>query len=70
MRNGQFRAAIFWLILFFLIVVSAAWAQSASLEAPVGIPRDLARLRAQQLKDVRYQLSLHHHTQSGFRQRA
>ena len=28
------------------------WGQS-----PAGIPRDLARLRAQQLKDVRYQLS-------------
>src|SRR5450432_2386932 len=26
-------------------------------QAPVGIPRDLARLRAQQLQDVRYQLS-------------
>ncbi len=26
-------------------------------QAPVGIPRDLARFRAQQLKDVRYQLS-------------
>jgi aminopeptidase N len=57
MRNGQFRATIFRLILFFLVVVSAAWAQSASPGAPVGIPRDLARLRAQQLKDVRYQLS-------------
>jgi aminopeptidase N len=30
---------------------------SAASTAPVGIPRDLARLRAQQLKDVRYQLS-------------
>ncbi len=26
-------------------------------QAPVGIPRDLARLRAQQLNDVRYQLA-------------
>jgi hypothetical protein len=44
-----------------------AWAQalppqqtnaaSAVSPAPVGIPRDLARLRTQQLKDVRYQLS-------------
>jgi aminopeptidase N len=57
MRNGQFRATIFRLILLFLVVVSAAWAQSASPGAPVGIPRDLARFRAQQLKDVRYQLS-------------
>jgi aminopeptidase N len=29
----------------------------AFTQAPVGIPRDLARLRAQELKDVRYQLS-------------
>src|SRR5579864_3710052 len=42
-----------------------AWAQasptqqttSAGSPAPVGIPRDLARQRVQQLKDVRYQLS-------------
>ena len=39
-------------------------------QAPVGIPRDLARFRAQQLKDVRYQLSYHDHSQSGFDQRA
>jgi aminopeptidase N len=30
---------------------------SAGISAPAGIPRDLARFRAQQLKDVRYQLS-------------
>src|SRR6476660_7513582 len=30
---------------------------SAGSPAPVGIPRDLARFRAQQLKDVRYELS-------------
>lgn len=30
---------------------------SAGSPVPVGIPRDLARLRAQQLKDIRYQLS-------------
>src|SRR5262249_3683243 len=30
---------------------------SAGISAPEGIPRELARLRAQQLKDVRYQLS-------------
>src|SRR6266853_61491 len=29
----------------------------AFAQAPVGIPRDLARLRVQQLKDVRYQLN-------------
>jgi aminopeptidase N len=32
-------------------------AASAGTTAPEGIPRDLARLRAQQLKDVRYRLS-------------
>jgi aminopeptidase N len=32
-------------------------AASAGSPAPEGIPRDLARLRAQQLKDVRYRLS-------------
>ncbi len=32
-------------------------AVSAGSSAPEGIPRDLARLRAQQIKDVRYQLS-------------
>jgi aminopeptidase N len=32
-------------------------AAMASAQAPDGIPRDLARLRAQQLKDVRYRLS-------------
>src|SRR5437660_4305273 len=37
----------------FLILLGAA----ALAQAPVGIPRDLARQRAQQLKDVRYQLS-------------
>ena len=30
---------------------------SAGNSAPAGIPRDLARFRAQQLKDIRYQLS-------------
>jgi aminopeptidase N len=40
------------LCLFGLLVVTSALSQ-----APAGIPRDLARFRAQQLKDVRYQLS-------------
>jgi aminopeptidase N len=62
MRNAQgFRILILRSIFFFLVFVSAACAQSpisAPLaQAPAGIPRDLARLRAQQLKDVRYQLS-------------
>ena len=38
--------------LFSLLFVTSAFAQ-----APAGIPRELARLRAQQLKDVRYQLT-------------
>jgi aminopeptidase N len=38
--------------LFSLLLATVAFAQ-----APEGIPRDLARQRAQQLKDVRYQLS-------------
>jgi aminopeptidase N len=41
-----------WIGVFFALTTSLAFAQ-----APTGIPRDLARLRAQQLKDVRYQLS-------------
>ena len=41
-------------LLGFLVLQSAA---AAFAQAPEGIPRDLARLRAQQLKDVRYQLS-------------
>src|SRR6267154_1001689 len=62
MRNAQgFRILILRSIFFFLVFVSAACAQSpisAPLaQAPAGIPRDLARLRAQQLKDVRYELS-------------
>ncbi|MBZ5493906.1 MAG: ERAP1-like C-terminal domain-containing protein [Acidobacteriia bacterium] len=40
------------IVLFILLFTTGAISQ-----APVGIPRDLARLRAQQLKDVRYQLS-------------
>ncbi len=32
-------------------------AAAAGIAAPAGIPRDLARLRAQELKDVRYELS-------------
>jgi aminopeptidase N len=38
---------------FFLIL----WPAAASAQAPAGIPRELARQRAQQLKDVRYRLS-------------
>lgn len=62
MRDGQkFRALVFRSILFSFIFVSAAMAQSPFsvpfAQAPAGIPRDLARFRTQQLKDVRYQLS-------------
>src|SRR6185312_844125 len=46
-----------------ILLAGQAPAQAASQQAstgnsaPLGIPRDLARLRSQQLKDVRYQLS-------------
>ena len=49
MRNRYRLATI---CLFSLLFVTSAFAQ-----APAGIPRDLARFRAQQLKDVRYQLT-------------
>ena len=40
-----------------ICLFSLLFVPSALSQAPAGIPRDLARLRAQQLKDVRYQLS-------------
>jgi len=46
------RRAFARICLFSFLAVAYSVAQ-----APEGIPRDLARLRAQQLKDVRYQLS-------------
>src|SRR5947209_5092524 len=49
------------IVLFSLLVATLALAQ-----APEGIPRDLARQRAQQLKDVRYQLSYTIHSQWDF----
>jgi aminopeptidase N len=59
MRDG--RTVVYKSILVVCLLVSFAGAQSNSstsfAQAPVGIPRDLARLRAQQLKDIRYQLS-------------
>src|SRR5689334_14348249 len=39
------------------MLIMVLFAGYASAQAPEGIPRDLARLRAQQIKDVRYQLS-------------
>jgi aminopeptidase N len=45
--------AFFGLSLIFLTIAPA----QAQAQAPEGIPRDLARLRAQQLSNVRYQLS-------------
>jgi aminopeptidase N len=46
-------------VLLFLVAAIGFAQQPTNVPsvAPVGIPRDLARLRAQQLKDVRYQLS-------------
>jgi aminopeptidase N len=65
MRVWRKQPACLWAIQFIMfltfLVIPAASAQSASsvpfAQAPEGIPRDLARLRAQQLQDVRYQLS-------------
>src|SRR5579864_6778103 len=48
---------VLWVVLFVVFVGSISAAQSPFAQAPEGIPRDLARQRAQQLKDVRYQLS-------------
>jgi hypothetical protein len=46
-------------VLLFLVAAVGFAQQPTNLPsvAPVGIPRDLARLRAQRLKDVRYELS-------------
>ena len=46
-------------VLLFLVAVIGFAQQPTNVPsvAPVGIPRDLARQRAQQLKDVRYELS-------------
>jgi aminopeptidase N len=48
------------LVVLLFLVATIGFAQQPTnvpSVAPVGIPRDLARFRAQQLKDVRYQLS-------------
>ena len=61
-RNRRHRTkspeSVFAVLLF--LVAAIGFAQQPTnvpSVAPVGIPRDLAKLRAQQLKDVRYQLS-------------
>ena len=53
-RNWKFLVALLFL------VAGATFGQSptaAATIAPEGIPRDIARFRAQQLKDIRYRLS-------------
>src|SRR5215475_10421804 len=42
----------FGIFFIYILATGGMWGQ-----APEGIPRDLARFRAQQLKDIRYQLS-------------
>ena len=42
---------------YILFTICCAASITAYAQAPAGIPRDLARVRAQQLRDVRYQLS-------------
>lgn len=53
-RHDRVIAVIGLLPLCLLMILFAV---RASAQAPEGIPRDLARFRSQQLKDVRYQLS-------------
>jgi len=53
MRDWQKRLCLLARGAFFLFLISP----SAFSQAPDGIPRDLARLRAQQIKDVRYELA-------------
>jgi len=52
---------VLWAVLFVVLVGSISTAQSPFAapfaQAPEGIPRDLARQRAQQLKDIRYALT-------------
>jgi aminopeptidase N len=62
MRHCQkWQTFLLWVVLstLFVVPISVALPSSAASFAkpPAGIPHDLARLRAQQLKDVRYQLS-------------
>ena len=49
-----------------ICVFSLLFVTSAFAQAPEGIPRELARFRAQQIKDVRYQLSYTIHSQWDF----
>jgi hypothetical protein len=52
--RGKFGGLVLQATALLCLVVGSV---PAFAQAPAGIPRDLARLRAQQLKDVRYQLS-------------
>ena len=44
-------------VLLFVMAGFAVGQQPIASAAPEGIPRELARSRAQQLKDIRYQLT-------------
>ncbi|HEV7552736.1 MAG TPA: M1 family aminopeptidase [Candidatus Angelobacter sp.] len=52
--RGKFGGLVLHATALLCLVVGSV---HAFAQAPAGIPRDLARLRAQQLKDVRYELS-------------
>ncbi|MCU1331898.1 MAG: Peptidase rane alanine aminopeptidase [Candidatus Angelobacter sp.] len=52
--RGKFGGLLLHATALLCLVVGSV---HAFAQAPAGIPRDLARLRAQQLKDVRYQLN-------------
>ena len=57
MRNRLRQVPHFWgLALVMIFCRQAVTAQGPFPKPPDGIPRDLARIRAQQIKDVRYQL--------------
>ncbi|HXO39510.1 MAG TPA: M1 family aminopeptidase, partial [Candidatus Acidoferrum sp.] len=53
-ETGKFGGLALQAAALFCLILASVHAFS---QAPAGIPRDLARLRAQQIKDVRYQLS-------------
>jgi len=52
--RGKFGGLVLQATALLCLIVGSV---HAFAQAPVGIPRDLARLRAQQLKDIRYELS-------------
>ena len=61
MLNCRSLTSVYIFCLLNLLIIGHAFAQ-----APEGIPRDMARFRAQQLKDIRYELSYTIHSQWDF----